>query len=414
LKVVVFEDEGWSAFAPVTRLRHTSQLRWGTRTLLESLVEKIPDATDVALWGRPGLAEVSREGLGREYNPSVHGPAFFVNARARPSGDLLTLASRQEPFVAVVGGSMVAARMSGSWARPGVLTARDVVRLAKRTDKLAPQPDSLFDGYWDLVESNGLAVAEQSRRPEDPQSLPVSVEVRGPATNVMVAGGADLESHVTLDARLGPIVIGEGASVESFSRLMGPCYIGAKTRVYSAQVGGGTSVFDQCKVGGQVENSIIMPHTNKAHFGYAGDTYVGEWVNLGAGCTFSNLKNTYGNVRVDLGGKRVDSGKLKLGPMVGDMCKVSIGALVFAGKMLGTGSQVTGLVKGNVPSFAYLDGGSGSATELLIDSVVETQRRMMERRGLALSRRLEGLIRRAFVDTSGERKKGGVKRGRIG
>jgi UDP-N-acetylglucosamine diphosphorylase/glucosamine-1-phosphate N-acetyltransferase len=409
----VFEDEGWAAFGPVTRLRHMSQLRWGTKTLLDSLSEKIPDATDVALWGRPELADVSRESSGKEYNPKVYGTAFFVNARAKPSDALLSLASRHEPFAAISGKGVVAARVNGSRARPGLLTTKDASSLSKRVERLVAQEDSLFDGYWDLVESNGLAIAEQSRRPEDAQGMSRSAEVRGPASNVMVAGGADIEEHVTLDARLGPIVIGDGAAVESFSRIMGPCYIGAKTKVLSAQIGGGTSVFENCKVGGQVENSIIMPYCNKAHLGYVGDSYVGEWVNLGAGCNFSNMKNTYGNVRVDLGGKRVDSGKLKLGPIVGDMCKTSIGALVFAGKMLGAGSQVTGIVKANVPSFTYFDGGSGTGTELLIDSVVETQRRMMERRGLVLSRKLEGLIRREFAATSSERKKAGVRKGRI-
>jgi len=193
---------------------------------------------------------------------------------------------------------------------------------------------------------------------------------------------------------------------------MGPCYIGPRVKVYSAQLGGGTSVFAGCKVGGQVENSIIMSHTNKAHFGYAGDSYIGEWVNLGAGSTFSNLKNTYGNVRLDVGGGTVDSGMLKLGPVVGDMSKVSIGALVYSGRLLGTGCQVAGLAGKNVPSFTYSDG-SGRMVELLIESVVETQRRMVERRGKTLTRAEEALIRKTFEDTSEERRSAGVKRGRL-
>jgi UDP-N-acetylglucosamine diphosphorylase/glucosamine-1-phosphate N-acetyltransferase len=263
-----------------------------------------------------------------------------------------------------------------------------------------------------LVQSNGLAIAAQAKRFEDPLSLPSTVEVRGPRSSLRIDGRADIELHVTFDARLGPVMVEEGASVESFSRVMGPCYIGPRVKVYSAQLGGGTSVFAGCKVGGQVENSIIMSHTNKAHFGYAGDSYIGEWVNLGAGSTFSNLKNTYGNVRLDVGGGTVDSGMLKLGPVVGDMSKVSIGALVYSGRLLGTGCQVAGLAGKNVPSFTYSDG-SGRMVELLIESVVETQRRMVERRGKTLTRAEEALIRKTFEDTSEERRSAGVKRGRL-
>ncbi len=274
----------------------------------------------------------------------------------------------------------------------------------------ASSPQSpLFAGYWDLVQSNSLAIAGQARRAEDPLPLPRSVEVRGPQANLMVDDGADVEGNVTFDARLGPIVVEKGAAIESFSRVMGPCYVGPRAKIFSALIGGGTSIFESCKVGGQVENSIISPFTNKAHHGYVGDSYVGSWVNLGAGCTFSNLKNTYGTVRLEAGGRKVDSGMVKLGPVIGDMAKLSIGTLVYAGKSVGTASMVSGVAAVNVPSFAYHDG--SKSVELRLESVLETQRRMMERRGMAPTRAEEGLLRKAFSETAGERAKAGVKKG---
>ena len=356
---------------------------------------------------------MTKDATGKPYNEKVHGPSFFVNARARPSEALLSLASRQGPFVAFSGRDVVAARFEALALRPGVVKASDAARQQRRTEKVGVAPEALFRGYWDLVQSNGLAIAEQARHFLEPLQLPRAVEVRGSSTNVIIEAGADVEGHVTLDARLGPVIIESGAAVESFSRIMGPCYIGAKTRVYSAQIGGGTSIFESCKVGGQVENSVIMPYTNKAHEGYVGDSYVGSWVNLGAGCTFSNLKNTYGNVRLTLGGKAADSGMVKLGPVVGDMAKLSIGALVYAGRAVGAGSHVAGLAGEDVPSFAFSDSGQGRKVELLLESVLETQRRMMERRGLTLSRNEETLIRRAFALTSGERRRAGARKGAL-
>ena len=411
--MIVFEDEGIAGFGPLTLLRHTSLLRLGTKRLLDALVEKIPDATDVGIWGRPELAAVTKDSTGRQYNEKVHGSAFFVNARTGPSEDLLSLASRHEPFAALSGGELVAARLDHVPFKPGVLGRRETARIGRTVERVGVPADPLFHGYWSLIQRNGLAIAEQAKRFDEPLQVPPTVAVRGPPANVMVHSGADIEGNVTLDARLGPIVVDDGAAVESFSRIMGPCYIGPKARVSSALIGGGTSIFEACKVGGQVENTVIMPFTNKAHHGYLGDSYVGSWVNLGAGCTFSNLKNTYGNVRLSLGGKKVDTAMLKLGPVVGDLAKLSIGALVYAGKSVGAGAHVSGLASEDVPSFAFYDS-AGKKVELLLESVLETQRRMKERRGLALSRNEEALIRKAFASTASERRKAGVKKGRLG
>lgn len=412
MKLVIFEDDAGEGFGPLTMLRHVGQLRRGTKTLFEALREDIADATDLILWGRDYLSEVCREATGASYNSRVEGLVTFVNARARPGRLLIDLTSRKPPFVALAGNQIVAARLRATEMTPRPIGKKDSVRISKTVEKLETPADSLFNGYWDLVQTNGLAIAEQAKHSEDPLSLRSTIEVRGSRSNLRIDGRADVELHAMFDTRLGPVVVEEGASIESFSRVMGPCYIGPRTKVLSALIGGGTSVFEGCRVGGQVENSIIMPHTNKAHHGYIGDSYVGEWVNLGAGSTFSNLKNTYGNVRLSLSGRTVDSGTIKLGPAVGDMAKVSIGTLVYSGVLLGVGCHVAGLASKNVPSFTFSDN-SKRMVELQLESVLETQRRMMERRGQTLTREGETLIRRTFRDTSEERRKARVKKGRL-
>ncbi len=410
----MFEDDHLGGFGPLTRMRHAGLLRWGTKTVLEALAESVPDVKGVVLWGRPELAAVSKDSGGGQYNEKTYGRTLFVNARARPGQGFPSNASEGGPFAAVSGGELVAAMLDSVWFKPGVITKSAAASIARKVRRVAPPPAPLFAGYWDMVASNGLAIAEQAKRFEEALPLPRAVATMGPAPNLMVAEGAELEANVTLDARLGPIVIESGASVESFSRLMGPCYLGRRVKAHSALIGGGTSIFDSCKVGGEVENSILMPYTNKAHNGYIGDAYVGSWVNLGAGCNFSNLKNTYGVVRPVVGGEKVDSGMVKLGPAVGDMAKVSIGSLVYAGRWVGSGSFVSGAVQSDVPSFVYYDGGTGEMVELELEAVLETQRRMMERRGLSLGRGEEALVRRAYASTAAERRSAGARKGKIG
>ena len=413
-KLVVFEDEAAGGFGPLAALRHLAGLRRGTKTLLEAIEQDLGSAGGAELWGREIVAETSKESLGRDYNQKQGETALYVNARARPGRDLRAMASRPSSFAAFAEEELVEARLPTGALTPGVVTPKQVLRIGKKVERLEVSKELLFGGYWDLVESNGLAVAEQAGRFDDPLPLPEKSEVKGPPSNLRIEGTAEVEDFVTFDVRPGPIVVEKGANIESFSRLTGPCYIGANTKVISAMVGGGTSVFDGCIVGGQLEGSVVLPHTNKAHDGYLGHSYVGEWVNLGAGSTFSNLKNTYGNVRVELATGRKDSGMLKLGSAVGDMCKISIGALVFAGKTLGTGSHVSGLASHNVPSFTYFDGAGGTQVELRLESVVETQRRMMERRGKTPTRAQEELIRKVFTLTAQERRKAGVRKGSFG
>jgi UDP-N-acetylglucosamine diphosphorylase/glucosamine-1-phosphate N-acetyltransferase len=413
LDAIVFEDEGCSVFSPLNLLKHTSLLRWGTKTLLTLFAESVAEGGETGVWGREELREITESSEGTAYNERQDSTVLLVNSRAHPGRALASLTSKKTPFVALSKGTVVAGRANLSGTKPGVLTRTTASRISKEVPRVEAPPGLLFRGYWDLVESNGLAIVEQAPRFGDSLGLPATAKLTGPPSNLRVHGSADVEEYVSFDTRLGPIVIAEGVAIESFSRVSGPCYVGPGARVRSALLRGGTSIFEGCRVGGEVENSIIMPNSNKPHSGYVGDSYVGEWVNLGAGSTFSNLKNTYGNVRSVVAGKTVDTGMVKLGPAIGDMCKVSIGALVFAGKKVGAGSQVTGLVADDVPSFAYVDGNRGKVVELLLSSVLETQRRMKERRGMTLTKTEEKLIEFAFDATSIERRKAGATRGRI-
>ena len=411
MTLAVYEDETWERFAPLTYTRHVAQLSWGTRTLAEGW-GSLASPRDVILWGRPEVAHPWEES-GKTYNSRVDGDALFVNARLRPRKSVWALLERQGQFAATCEGNVLALRADAKLFEPGLISGRKLARLAKAMKTIELPQDAEFTGSWQLVESNGLAIAEQAGHFDESLELPEKVTLKGPPSNLRIHGSVEIEGHVSFDTRLGPVVVREGTTIDSFSRLAGPCFLGPGNRVRSALIRGGTSLFEGCTVGGEVENSIMLAHANKAHLGYVGDSIVGEWVNLGAGSVFSNLKNTYGNVKVDYKGERVDTGMMKLGPVIGDMAKVSIGALVFAGKSVGVSSHVLNLVDSDVPSFTYFDGGTGRKVELLLDSAIETQKKMMERRGMTLSKAMEALIRTVFKSTQAERTRAGVRKGKL-
>src|SRR5712691_3681179 len=322
MRAVVFEDDLCERFAPLTLTRHVSQLVWGTRTIWESLRRLTKQ--ELLPLGRNYLADVTRERLHVEYNPEVEEEVLLVNGRVRPDAQFESVL-RSEPKSAVFfRNRLVMARVTRQQfaylvGRDGLVTPRVVARLAKELGPSEGHDATLFENIWEIVQSNGYAIVLQAHSEKEMAPPPRLSSVKGPSSNLIISPEAEVEEITSFDFSKGPVIVDGGAHIESFSQVAGPSYIGPKARLHAALIRSGTTIGDECRIGGEVENSIMMPYTNESHHGYVGDSIVGEWVNLGAGSTFSNLKNTYGSVKMEVDGKKVDTNLVKLGPMVGDM-----------------------------------------------------------------------------------------------
>ncbi|RPI61969.1 MAG: hypothetical protein EHM48_04825, partial [Planctomycetaceae bacterium] len=238
--------------------------------------------------------------------------------------------------------------------------------------------------------------------------------IRGSAKDVFIGKGALVHPMVVLDAANGPIYIDEGAEIHPFSRIEGPCYIGKKSLLLGAKCREGMSIGELCKVGGEVEESIIHGHSNKYHDGFLGHAYVGEWVNLGAFTSNSDLKNDYSNVTVMLDGKNpIDTGSTKVGALIGDHTKTSIGTLFNTGAVVGAMALIMATGKPLpkfLPSFAwFLEGvvtkGFGKT------NLYETAKIAMSRRKCVWTPQEEGMWDEIFKLTAGTRDEL-VKKGR--
>jgi UDP-N-acetylglucosamine diphosphorylase/glucosamine-1-phosphate N-acetyltransferase len=207
---------------------------------------------------------------------------------------------------------------------------------------------------WDLVEHNAAALEDDYRHWKQcgvPAATGVSLS--GPPDRCLIAHAAQIEPMVHIDTTNGPVLIDSKAVVHAFSRIEGPCYIGTATRVQSARIHGG-SIGPQCRIGGEIEASIVHGHSNKAHDGFLGHSYVGEWVNLGAGTYTSDLRTDYGPIRMAHNGQTIDTGLLKVGAFIGDHTKTSLNVLFNTGTVVGVFAQL--LTSGEllprvVPSF---------------------------------------------------------------
>ncbi|MFH1825723.1 MAG: hypothetical protein ABH823_00320 [bacterium] len=196
---------------------------------------------------------------------------------------------------------------------------------------------------------------------------------------VVLEEGVEIEPCAVLDARQGPIYIGQGTIIKAHANLRGPLYIGPG-----------------CRIGGEVSHSIFHGYSNKAHYGFIGHSYIGEWVNLGAGTTNSNLKNTYGTVKVQIGKKEIDTGLQFCGCFIGDHAKTGIGTLITTGAIIGVAANVFGggVTKKVVKSFSW-----GANKKYDLEKALATMKLVMKRRGKVFSAAQEKQIRHLYENT---------------
>ena len=203
------------------------------------------------------------------------------------------------------------------------------------------------------------------------------------ADGVFSADGQPLGQYCITDTSAGPIIFESGVRIGSFCCFKGPVYVGRNSKIneYTA-LKDSVTIAHTAKVGGEVEGSVIEAYSNKQHHGFLGHSYLGSWINLGAGTSNSDLKNTYGEVTMEYGGTKVKTGMQFVGCFMGDYAKTAINTSIFTGKTIGACSMLYGFITTNVPSFVNYARTFGQVTEAAAETLVVTQARMFARRNV--------------------------------
>ena len=212
---------------------------------------------------------------------------------------------------------------------------------------------------------------------------------------VFIERGAIVEPLVVLDATAGPILVRRAAVVRAFTRIVGPCAVASGATILGDRVHG-CSIGEGSFIRGEISEAVVLGQANKTHEGFVGHSYLGRWVNLGAGTITSNLKNTYGNVVLWTPEGPRDTGVQKLGTLFGDHVKTGIGLRITTGTVLGAGSNVFGadMPPKYVRPFSWGEGGSLGTFE--VDKFLEVARRAMSRRQVTLGERGRRQLATAF------------------
>jgi UDP-N-acetylglucosamine diphosphorylase/glucosamine-1-phosphate N-acetyltransferase len=404
MKLVIFEDDQCERFLPLTWLRGVFELKSGATTLADKIARAAgvsPDAwlvrdylvpTQRARCGSAAINDLSRW-RGEE--------VLFVNARVcgsqwKPPAE--PVAQWRSEQLAVW---RTSADVTGIRDYAGLVAAARQVPRGEFSGKW-------FDYIWDVMLSSpeeiGRDFAAAGRSGIEGRVHDTAV-IFGPQERVYVGPRTEIHPFVCIDARSGPVTIAADCEVHPFTRIEGPCYIGPGSILLGAKVREGCSIGPMCRIGGEVEESVIHGYSNKYHDGFLGHAYVGEWVNLGALTTNSDLKNDYSSVSVVMNGRAVDTGSTKVGSFIGDHVKTSIGTLLNTGSVVGTMAVLlaTGApLPKYIPPFAwFLNGAVDQGFGL--NPLLQTARTAMSRRKVQMTDADVQLLRHVFELTAADR-----------
>lgn len=404
-QLTVVEAAGTESFGPLTDFRAPFELVCGILPLWRKM-EMQYDATEVTLLCRESLTNALRRRVPTaRVNEWPSGAALLLDGRIIGDAHMPEKIPLDGPddVVFMQHGAPIAARLGGA-----SMTKLRGVPLPHVLDEAAERfPHEEVDGVhvahwpWELVHQNPIELFDDFGLLRSSDAAPLH-EGR-------VDKGAYLECpqriHIGRDSRVypgavlvaddGPIYIADRVTILPGAVIMGPVAIGegATIKVH-AKIYAGTTIGPVCKVGGEVEETIFHGYSNKQHDGFLGHSYIGEWVNLGAGTNNSDLKNNYSHVRVRIAGREVDTGERFVGLIMGDHTKSGIGTTFNTGSVVGSCCNIfgAGLPPKEIPSFAW-GGAADGFVRYDIERFLKVARIVMGRRKMKLEPEDEQLIR---------------------
>lgn len=404
MRICIYEDWHVRGLDPLTLTRPAADLICGLDTLVQKQTRFFA-AGSAGHICRPNVADLirSRDPLCPVNDATWLGsaPTVLVNARWVPArlASAPVNAFADGPHVGTVNGEVAYAVLDLPQLRTVVPTLLDLsVEEWLRTLPTREVGGTLVRRPWELVDLNAAEIAKdfEARGDVIPSAPPpIGFGLVGPPERLFIDPTAKIDPMVVADTTNGPVYIGPGATVQAFTRLEGPCGICAGAMVFGAKIRAGSTIGPHCRVGGEVECSILLGYANKYHEGFLGHSYVGEWVNLAAGTHTSDLRFDYRPVTVPVDGVEVPTGRTKVGAVIGDHVRTGLAVLLDCGSVVGPFSQV--LPNGSfapraIPAFHRA--GMGSMKELKdIGRLLEAADIMMRRRGQVLSLELEAIYR---------------------
>lgn len=376
---VILWDDGVGRLGPLTQTRPAHEVRTGVLTARERL-----EIMDI----RPIVAG---------WDPD-DGPSAVERVWPDGADEVVVLSARAVLTPAAIAGIRVGCVVvePGSGDLVAARVRRDGVRLIgpgrENAEIEEAQGPCLIRRAWDVIRHRDAAIAlDLSLLLGASQGwlrqLPPGVVVVGDR-RVAIHPSAVIFPSVVIDVTGGPVVIEEGVTIRPGVILTGPVAIRAGSTVLDHAVIKANSVIGPvCKVAGEVGGTIFQGFANKGHDGHLGDSWVGEWANLGAGTVNSNLLNTYGEIvaRADPGAPREKTGLVFFGSIIGDHVKTAIATRLYTGTIIGTGAMIASTAPPPASTAAFSWITDAGVSTFRFDKFIEVAGAAMGRRGRSLT-----------------------------
>jgi UDP-N-acetylglucosamine diphosphorylase/glucosamine-1-phosphate N-acetyltransferase len=418
MKICLFEDLYFDHFEPLVFTRPTYNLFCGMLRMRDKVRRAYPEP-EIVFHTRGYLeAFLGEKNPKYKVNTIDDNDCLFINGRIFAHDDLpkiIDLKNKTNKLY-MNGETIIAARVSGKKLDELKSGMHDLFTVSNFDGLPVEQVDVKYATFiWDLVHGNKREIIKDFELFIKQYNLTQKDFIQGKVyegvhmiepASIIIREGAVVYPGTVLDATEGPIFIDRNAIVYPNAVIQGPVYIGEQTKVKAgANLYDGVSTGKVCKVGGEIEASIIMPYSNKQHSGFLGHAYLGSWINIGADTNSSDLKNNYGTVKITLNGDLIDSGHQFLGLIMGDHSKAAINSQFNTGTVVGFSCNIfsSGFPKKYLPSFSW--GGGDLTTTFDIEKSIETARRMVSRRSKTISEVEEKLFRKIFDLTQKTRRK---------
>jgi UDP-N-acetylglucosamine diphosphorylase/glucosamine-1-phosphate N-acetyltransferase len=372
------------AWTPFAGVRPLCELRAGAHLVRERW-ESFVGAEASAIFALPHLAGFPEPGVPPvEARRTVTGPAVIGSSTFAPRGLAPHLADA--PVRLTHGGVTV------GWAVPAGVTWSGPLPQAQAVEVQG----MVLRGVHDLVPALELLLKEDLfGLLGDSDPVPRAAIVIGDPAWLSLHEAA-VEPGVVFDTTAGPVVLESGVEVLAGTRLEGPLWAGANSRLLGGPIRA-SSIGPWCFVRGEMSRAVLLGYANKQHEGFVGSSVLGRWVNLGAGTITSNLKSTYGPVRLDVAGTAIETGHMFLGSLIGDHAKTAIGTLLGTGTVVGAGANVFDGVRPPrwIPPFSWGGGGEGTA-RMQREGFLTIVERVLPRRHVTVDAPMRAYLERMY------------------
>jgi UDP-N-acetylglucosamine diphosphorylase/glucosamine-1-phosphate N-acetyltransferase len=380
-RLLLFEDRNWRQLRPLTDLLPVPALTFGASDLARRW-ERATSLPWLGVEARGSALAAWHDAPATSGRSAPDDEVLVVNAAALPGPWLEAVLAERAPSLFTDADRPLAARVPFRMLAPCLGRGEEFeVALLGLGLPVFAVAAPVLDWPWDLIARNPDALAhdlagQPALRDGDLHPLAVLLAPE----RIAIAAGARIDPLVCLDAREGPIAIERDVVILPHTVVAGPCRVGAGTQLLGGFVGN-SSIGPGCRIAGEVDACVWQGWANKRHHGFVGHSVIGEWVNLGALTTTSDLKNNYGEVRVETANGERASGSNKIGSIIGAHVKTGIGTLLPTGAWVGTGANLFGggrFAPRHVTPFSWWDGERTVEHEL--DRFLATARTALARR----------------------------------